>query len=64
MLELESLWSGTELTHRVNAKRVGSPENTTDIGVQGEQRVCLEGFISVDETKKKMHKNNHDKLNK
>lgn len=53
VMEREALLSLTEWTHRVDAKWVGPPKNTTDVGVQGEQRVGLEGFISVDGIKKK-----------
>lgn len=40
-----------EFTHRVDAKRVGPSENAADIGVQREQNICLEGFISADRKK-------------
>ena len=33
-------------THRINAKRVWSNEDTTDIRIKDEQSICLECFIS------------------
>lgn len=40
-----------EFTHWVDAKWVGPSENAADIGIQREQNICLEGFISADRKK-------------
>lgn len=33
------------MTYGIDAKRVGTAENAADVGVQGEQSVCSEGFV-------------------